>query len=191
MLTKTQIKEILAQHAIRPLKRLGENYLIDGNIKDKMIREARLSKDDVVLEIGPGLGALTQDLAKSGARVFAVEKDKKVFSILSGLVNAKFPNLKLFHADILKFNLKGIASAKPIKIVGNLPYYITTPVIERIIENRRFVGSALITVQREVANRLMARPGTKDYGAISCFVQYYTKPGYIYTIKRTSFYPEP
>lgn len=191
MLTKSQLKDIFTQYGFRPLKRFGENYLIDANIKDKIITEAHISPEDTVLEIGPGLGALTMDLAASGAKVYAIEKDRKAFAILSDLAKGYFPNLKLFCGDILKFDLKGIFSSGKIKVVSNLPYYITTPIVEYIIENRGRLKSALILVQREVANRLLASPGTKDYASISCYVQYYTKPSYIHTVKRTSFYPEP
>ncbi|MBI5143669.1 MAG: ribosomal RNA small subunit methyltransferase A [Candidatus Omnitrophica bacterium] len=191
MLTKSQLKEIFPKYDFRPLKRYGENYLIDGNIKDKIIKEARIAKGDAVLEIGSGLGALTVDLAESGAAVYAVEKDRKAYGILKDIVKDDYPNLRLFCADILNFDLKNIRSSKKIKVVGNLPYYITTPIIEYLIEHRNSIESALITVQREVANRFLASPETEDYGSISCFVQYYTKPSYIHTIKKTSFWPVP
>jgi len=191
MLTKSQLKEIFSKYSFRPLKRFGENYLIDGNIKDKIIKEVRVADNDVILEIGPGLGALTMDLAGSGAAVFAVEKDKKAFAILNDIVGKDFPRLKLFNDDILKFDLKKLPHSKKIKVVGNLPYYITTPIIERLIENKSLVEFALIVIQREVAARLTASPGTKDYSSISCFVQYFMRPTYIYTIKRTCFYPPP
>lgn len=191
MLTRTQLKEIFLKYDFRPLKRLGGSYLIDGNIKDKIIREAHIAKGDAVLEIGPGLGALTIDLASSGAKVFAVEKDRKAFAILSELVKEDFPNLALFNDDILKYDLKRIFFRKKFKIIGNLPYYITTPVIEYLIANRGMIASAVIMVQREVASRLLASPGTKDYASISCFIQYYTNPSYVHTVRRTSFYPEP
>ena len=135
MLTKSELLKIFAEYDFKPLKRFGENYLIDGNIKDKIIREACLSEDDVVLEIGPGLGALTIDLAKSGAKVFAVEKDRKACEALRDLISADFPNLEITNGDILKFDLGGVGLGKKIKVVGNLPYYITTPVIEYIIQN--------------------------------------------------------
>ena len=191
MLTKTQLKELFAKHRFAPLKRFGENYLIDGNIKDKIIREADLSKADTVLEIGPGFGALTLDLASSAKTVIAVEKDKKAYELLKDLAGEDFTNLKLFNADILKFDLEKFAAYGKIKIIGNLPYYITSPIIEYLIEHRGSIESALILVQKEVAARLRAGPGTKDYGSLSCFVQFYTKPAYIYTVKRTSFYPSP
>lgn len=191
MLTKSQIIGLFSKHDLRPLKRLGENYLIDGNIKDKIIDSLDIIEGDTVLEIGPGLGALTIDLAKSGASIYAVEKDKKVFSILKEIIKDDYPNLKLFLGDILKYDFKNIESPKRIKVIGNLPYYITTPIIEYLIENKRYIESFLITVQREVANRLLASPGRKEYSALSCFVQYHTQPSYIYTIKRSSFYPMP
>lgn len=190
MLTISQLKDIFVKYGFHPLKRLGENYLIDSNIKDKIISESRLSREDIILEIGPGLGAVTMDLAKSGAKIFAVEKDKKAFAILEKLA-AGASNLKLVRGDILEFDIKDMRASKKIKVVGNLPYYITTPIVEYLIRNRSSIGSAIIMVQREFANRLLASPGTKDYGSLSCFVQYYMKPSYIYTVKRTSFYPEP
>jgi len=191
MLTKTRLKEIFLRYDFKPLKRFGENYLIDANIKDKIISAARPNKGDTVLEIGPGLGALTIDLARSGAAVYAVEKDRKAFAILKGLVGEEYPNLNLFCADILDFDMDKIAPPGKMKVVGNLPYYVTTPIIEYLIENRGSIDFSLILVQREVANRLLASPGSKDYASISCFLQYHTKPVYIHTVKRTSFYPSP
>lgn len=191
MLTKSQLIEVFAQYGFRPLKRFGENYLIDSNIKDKMIGAAGISKKDIVLEVGPGMGALTIDLAKTCAEVYAVEKDPKAFGILKDLMKDDFPNVKLFNEDILKFDMSEIASNGKIKMVGNLPYYITTPIIEYLIERRNVIHSAIITVQREVANRLLAKPGTADYSSVSCFVQYYCSAQYIHTVKRTSFYPVP
>lgn len=191
MLTKTELKSIFEEYGFSPLKRFGENYLIDRNIKDKIIREAGISKSDTVLEIGPGLGALTMDLSESGAEVFAVEKDPKAFRILNELIFEKYPNLHLFNNDILEFDLKENVNAKKIKVLGNLPYYVTTPIIEYMIQNSSVIDSALIVIQKEVAGRLSAKPGSKDYSSISCFAQYYTKPEYLYTIKRTSFHPVP
>ena len=191
MLTKTELKCIFGEYAFAPLKRFGENYLIDRNIKDKIIGEAGIVKTDTVLEIGPGLGALTIDLAESGASVFAVEKDPKAFRILQDLVFERYPNLRLFNGDILKFDIKKMIPSKKIKVTGSLPYYITTPIIEYIVERGDIIDSALVVMQKEVAGRLKALPGTEDYGSLSCFAQYYTKPEYLHTIKRTSFYPVP
>ena len=191
MLTRTQLKDIFSRYGFTPLKRLGENYLIDANIKDKIIKEAAVVKGDIVLEIGPGFGALTVDLASTGARAFAVEKDKKACSILKEIYQNKYENLEIFNEDILDFEIRKLSPKKKIKVIGNLPYYVTTPIIEYLIDNRNSIDSALIVVQKEVASRIMAPAGSKDYGSISCFIRYYTKPSYIYTIKRRSFYPEP
>ena len=191
MLTQSQLKELFIKYNFSPLKRFGENYLIDGNVKDKIVAEALAGTGDTILEIGPGLGALTFDLAANRAAVFAVEKDKKAFEILKDLVKDDLPKLKIFNEDILKYDLSKVYTGDKIRVIGNLPYYITTPVIEYIIENREIIESALIVIQKEVALRLLAPPGSKDRSSISCFVQYYTKPEYLYTIKRTSFYPVP
>ena len=191
MLTITELTSLFKEYGFAPLKRFGENYLIDKNIKDKIISEAGISKSDTVLEIGPGLGALTIDLAESGAEVFAVEKDPKAFRILQELVFGKYPNLHLFNDDILEFDLKKNVNAKLIKVVGNLPYYVTTPIIEYVIQNGSVIDSALIVIQKEVAGRLSAKPGSKDYSSVSCFVQYHMLPEYLYTIKRASFHPAP
>lgn len=192
MLTRNQLKDVFQKYNFSPLKRFGENYLIDGNVKDKIIREVNAGTGDTILEIGPGLGALTFDLASSPAEaVFAVEKDKKAFEILRSLSKDASPKLKIFNEDILEYDLEKIFTGNRIKIVGNLPYYITTPVIEYIIDNREIAESALVVMQKEVADRLLAPEGSKARGSISCFVQYYTKPEYLYTIKRSSFYPVP
>lgn len=191
MLTKTQLKDLFSKYDFKPLKRYGENYLIDSNIKDKIIGEIGISSGDVILEIGPGLGALTIDIAETGVEVTAVEKDKKAFAILRDLVDGDFVNLRLVNADILEFDISGFAAGRKIKIVGNLPYYITSPIIEKIVSEHDIVRSATILVQKEFAERLVAKPGTKEYGSFSCFVQYHAKISYIYTVKHASFYPEP
>ena len=191
MLTASQLKEVFRIYAFRPLRRLGENYLIDANIKDKIINEFRPEKGEVVLEIGPGLGALTIDLARSGAILYAIEKDKKAFSILKDIIKDDFPNLKLLCSDILEFDLRIIASSKKLKVIGCLPFYITTPILEYLIDNRGVIESSLIMVQKEVGDRIQALPGATDYGPLSCFIQFYTRPIYIYTVKRDCFYPSP
>lgn len=191
MLTQTQLKSVFREHGFAPLKRLGENYLIDSNIKNKIISAAKCTKTDTVLEIGPGLGALTEDLAKSGAVVIAVEKDRKAIAVLREMMAGRFANLKMYCADILKFDIGGIYSGKKIKVIGNLPYYITTPIIEKLIDSSSMIASAIIMAQREVANRIMADAGTKEYGSLACFVQYHAGVSYLHTIKRGSFYPVP
>jgi len=191
MLTKSQLVALFAEYGFRPLKRFGENYLVDRNVKDVIIEAAGIVASDTVLEIGPGFGALTMDIAASGAELIAVEKDRKAFEILRGLAGDSLPNARFINGDILELDLKKIAGRGRIKIIGNLPYYITSPIIEYLIRNKDHISSALVTVQREVANRLLAGPGTKDYSSISCFVRYHTNPVYIRTIKRASFYPVP
>jgi len=191
MLTPGQLKELFAKYDLAPLKRLGQNYLIDSNIKDKIIREIAPEESDVILEIGPGLGALTIDLAASGAAVYAVEKDRKAVRILQKTAGDRYPNLVLTEGDILEFDLGSINGARKLKVVGNLPYCITTPIIELIIGNASRIGTAVIMVQKEFASRIMAAPGSKDYGSLACFVQYHLRPSYAFTIKRTSFFPAP
>lgn len=191
MLTRSQLQDLFARCGFRPLRRLGENYLIDANIKDKIIAEVRAEPGDRVLEIGPGFGALTIDLAESGAAVVAVEKDPKAFSILAGLVGSDFPGLELVNGDILACDFRALAGPEKLIVVGNLPYYITSPIIERLIERRASIARAVILVQKEVAERLMAGPGTKAYGSFSVFVQYAAKVSRAHTVKRTAFYPEP
>lgn len=191
MLTISQLKDIFSKYDFRPLKRLGENYLIDSNIKDKIIAEIHPAPGETILEIGPGLGALTMDLARSGAEVVAVEKDRKALSILRALTGDEFLNLKLHVGDILEFDIGGLACGKRLKVVGSLPYYITTPIIERLIECRGHIDYAVILVQKEFAERLLAGPGSKDCSSLGCFVRYFTSPKHIHTVKRASFYPEP
>jgi 16S rRNA (adenine1518-N6/adenine1519-N6)-dimethyltransferase len=190
MLSTVRLRDILKRYDLRPLKRFGENYLIDSNIKDKIIAQVSPSKKDIILEIGPGLGAITIDLAASGAVVLAVEKDRKVLIALRDMTSG-YSNLKLIEGDILKFDIARFGAANKIKVAGNLPYYITTKIIEYLIDHRNLIDLAVIMMQKEVADRMLAKPGAEDYSALSCFVQYYAKPSCIHTVKRTSFYPVP
>lgn len=191
MLTKTRLKELLEKYGLQPLKSLGANYLIDANVKNKIIRASGVSAEDTVLEIGPGTGALTFDLAGSGAKVIAVDKDRGVCAILNDLKGGGMGNLKVVNDDILEFDIPSAAGRSKLKVIGSLPYYITTPIIERIVDNRRVISSALVVIQKEVAARLVARPGGGDYGSLSCYVQYYSRPEHLFTIARRSFYPVP
>lgn len=189
MLTKNQIKEILSQNNLRPLKSLGQNFLIDKNIKDKIIQIAELKSDDYVLEIGPGLGALTEDLANAAKKVFVVEKDKGLSQVLQKNLSP-YKNVTIFCGDILKFDLNKIHSKK-IKVIGNLPYYITSPVIFHLLQFRNIIDSILITVQKEVATRMVAAPGSKNYGALTLSILFYTEPTIEMKITRGVFYPQP
>lgn len=186
MMTLREVKHLLRQYNIRPSKYLGQNFLIDGNVQGKIIDAIGLDKEDVLLEIGPGMGALTEGLCKRVKNVVAVEKDKRLCEIL--LKKTKVSNLELIQGDILKYDL---GKYSRLKVVGNLPYYISSPVLVRLLEARASVKAMYVTVQREFAERLVARPGTKVYGSISCFTQFYARAKLLFSIKKGSFYPVP
>jgi len=190
MLTKNQLKALWREHDFRPLKRFGQNFLIDKNVKEKIIANLKLSKDDTVLEIGPGFCEITEDIAKRVKKVFAVEKDKK----LLGIVKKSFrlpKNITLIEKDFLEVDIEKLAGKKPLIIVGNLPYYITSPIIEKILSNISVVKDIYLLVQKELADRISAKPGSRDIGRLSLFVQYYTDPERLFTVKGESFYPTP
>ncbi|MFH1854316.1 MAG: 16S rRNA (adenine(1518)-N(6)/adenine(1519)-N(6))-dimethyltransferase RsmA [Candidatus Omnitrophota bacterium] len=179
----------LRKYNIRPSKRLGQNFLIDANIQDKIINAIGVDTGDVILEIGPGFGTLTERLCNNAEKVIAVEKDKRLCDFLS--VNNPAGNLEIINADILDY-LDGIdAINENLKVVGNLPYYISSPIIIRLIKKRGFFRAIFVTVQKEFADRLVAGPGTKEYGSISCFAQFYTDPAIMFNIGRKCFYPAP
>ncbi|MFH0771447.1 MAG: 16S rRNA (adenine(1518)-N(6)/adenine(1519)-N(6))-dimethyltransferase RsmA [Candidatus Omnitrophota bacterium] len=192
MLTATELKSILSRHGITPRKYLGQNFLVDKNMAAKIVEACELSADDLVLEIGPGLGALTQRISSVVNGVVAVEKDRAVCAALGGLIKDS-DNIELICGDFLKLDMEKIfieAQGK-IKVIGNLPYYITTPIIEKLILSKDRLEAVFITVQREVAHRLCAKPGSKDYGSISCFVQFHTNPSILFEIDKHVFYPQP
>ncbi|MFC1590615.1 16S rRNA (adenine(1518)-N(6)/adenine(1519)-N(6))-dimethyltransferase RsmA [Candidatus Omnitrophota bacterium] len=192
MLLKKELKQIFLDTSFRPKRYLGQNFLIDKNIKDIIIAAAFLDGEDIVVEIGPGFGALTFDIAGRSGRVIAVEKDRRAFEALKGLTEKKkCKNIELIHGDILDFAIEERVRGKKAKVVGNLPYCVTTGIVQYLIEKRAFIDSALITVQREVANRLLAGPHSKDYGSITCYIRYYMEPAYVRTIRRGCFYPAP
>ncbi|MDP8266713.1 MAG: 16S rRNA (adenine(1518)-N(6)/adenine(1519)-N(6))-dimethyltransferase RsmA [Candidatus Aceula meridiana] len=173
--------------AIKPKKRFGQNFLINPHIVNKIILACDLKSSDSIVEIGPGKGALTGHIAPKVKNLFAIEKDKVLAKELSG--NLENKNITFYNADFLKFNLESLG--KRLKVVGNIPYYISSPIIEKIINNRNFIDSAFIMVQLEFGKRLVASPHSKDYGSLSCFIQYYYKPSLLFKIKNTSFYPHP
>jgi 16S rRNA (adenine1518-N6/adenine1519-N6)-dimethyltransferase len=166
--------------------------LTDRNIAEKMIKACRLSIGDWVLEIGPGLGALTTSLATSVKKLIAVEKDRQVCFALSELTK-DYSNLEVMCDDFLEADLNRILAERPdkVKVIGNLPYYVTTPIIEKLIDNSGNFSSVFITVQKEVADRICARPREEDYSSLSCFVQFHMKPAILFTIGRNAFYPQP
>lgn len=177
---------------MRPKRYLGQNFLTDRNIQKKIILNCNLDKNDIVLEVGPGRGELTQLIAKSSARVYAVEIDSDLCKILEDKF-FNFKNVVIIRADILKLNIKKYFSffSGRLKVIGNIPYYISTPILEHLIRYSDKIDSIFITLQKEFAQRIVAKPGSKDYGSFSCFIQYYTEPKIIFDIKKTCFYPMP
>lgn len=176
-------------------KRYGQNFLIDSHVMEKIIRAADITKEDMVLEIGPGIGSMTQYLCESAKKVVAVEIDKNLIPILENDTLAGYDNVTVIQEDILKMDIKELIKRenenKPIKVVANLPYYITTPIIMAIFENNVPVESVTVMVQKEVADRIQTGPGTKDYGALSLAVQYYAKPEIAANVPPNCFIPRP
>ncbi len=178
---------------LRPLKRFGQHFLFDRNIIKKIIEAMKLSRRDCVLEIGPGRGALTFELARRAKRLIAVEIDRGLHRQLRD----KFKdagNVDIVSCDILKFELKKYIKKhrlKTLKVFGNLPFYLTTPIIEYLFNNSEYINDIFITVQKEVAQRMTASPATPEYGSLTCFLNYYCRPRVLFKIKRGSFWPAP
>ena len=190
----SKTKEILNKYPFVFRKKYGQNFLIDMHVLNKIIEGAEISHEDFVLEVGPGIGSLTQALSKQAKKVVAVEIDSQLIPILEDVLS-EYDNLEIIHADILKTDIKKIIEEKnnnnPIKVVANLPYYITSPIIMMFLENKLPVSSITIMVQKEVAQRLVAKPGTKDYGSITAAVNYYAIPHFIANVPRNCFIPRP
>lgn len=186
--------EILQTHQFQFLKKYGQNFLIDLHVLDKIIASAKIGPEDVCVEIGPGIGSLTQALAEKAGQVIAVEIDSRVIPILTKNLE-EYENVSILNEDFLKLDLAGyLAKAgiqSPIKVVANLPYYITTPVIMGLLEGTVPFHSITVMVQEEVARRMQAGPGTKDYGALSLAVQYYSKPEIVAFVPPNCFIPRP
>lgn len=186
--------DILQKYQFNFQKKFGQNFLIDTSVLDRIISAAEITKDDCVLEIGPGIGTMTQYLAESAREVVAVEIDKNLIPIL-GETLAEYENVTILNEDILKVDVNKIVEEKnggrPIKVVANLPYYITTPIIMGLFENHIPLKSITIMVQKEVADRMQVGPGTKDYGALSLAVQYYAKPEIVANVPPNCFIPRP
>lgn len=187
-------KELLKQFNFRMTKRLGQNFLIDKSILDKIIEGAELTKDDYVLEIGPGMGSMTQKLCESAAKVVAVEIDRNLLPVLQ-VTLSEYDNVTVINGDILKLNLKETLQEhfgdRKVKVVANLPYYITTPIIMKLLEEKLNLQSITIMVQKEVGDRIKAAPGGKEFGALSVAVQYYAKPSQVLLVPPHSFIPQP
>lgn len=185
---------VLQKYNFNFQKKFGQNFLIDTNVLNRIIASAGITKEDCVLEIGPGIGTMTQYLAESAREVVAVEIDKALIPILQDTLSG-YDNVTVINEDILKCNINQIVqeknAGKPIKVVANLPYYITTPIIMGLFESHVPLKSITIMVQKEVADRMQVGPGTKDYGALSLAVQYYAKPEIVANVPPNCFIPRP
>lgn len=190
----TNTLEIIKKYGFGFQKRFGQNFLIDGNVVEKIVREAGITKDDFVLEIGPGIGTMTQILCENAREVAAVEIDKNLIPILAETL-APYDNVTVINEDILKVDVRKLAEEKndgrPIKVVANLPYYITTPIIMGLFESHVPLESITIMVQKEVAQRMQVGPGTKDYGALSLAVQFYADAKIVLKVPASCFMPRP
>lgn len=186
---------ILNKYGFNFQKKFGQNFLIDTHVLEKIIRAAEITKDDLVLEIGPGIGTMTQYLCESARKVIAVEIDKNLIPILTTDTLAAYDNVTVINEDVLKLDLKELAEkengGRPIKVVANLPYYITTPIIMGLFESHVSLASVTVMVQKEVAERMQAAPGGKDYGALSLAVQYYATPYIAANVPPNCFMPRP
>jgi 16S rRNA (adenine1518-N6/adenine1519-N6)-dimethyltransferase len=186
--------EVLQKYNFVFQKKFGQNFLIDTHVLDKIIAAAEITKDDFVLEIGPGIGTMTQYLACAARKVVAVEIDKALIPILEDTLS-DYDNARVINNDVLKVDIAKLAEeengGKPIKVVANLPYYITTPIIMGLFENHVPIKSITVMVQKEVADRMQVGPGTKDYGALSLAVQYYAKPYIVANVPPNCFMPRP
>jgi 16S rRNA (adenine1518-N6/adenine1519-N6)-dimethyltransferase len=186
--------EILNKYSFIIQKKFGQNFLIDSHVLEKIVRAADITKDDFVLEIGPGIGTLTQYLCENAREVLAVEIDKNLIPILNETL-ADYDNVTILNEDILKVDLMSLVKEynndRPIKVVANLPYYITTPIIMDLFEKHIPLSGVTIMIQKEVADRIKAQPGSKDYGALSLAVQYYAKPYLAANVPPNCFMPRP
>lgn len=186
-------KKIVEKYGFSFKKNFGQNFLVDERVLGKIVSSAEISKDDVVIEVGPGIGTLTQALAKEAYKVVAVEIDTTLVPILGELLS-DFDNIEIINEDILKVDVNAIAEKYPdkkIKMVANLPYYITTPIIMNVLENHIPVESITVMIQKEVAYRMKAQPSTKDYGSLSLAVQYYCEPYLVANVPQNCFMPRP
>lgn len=183
-------KYILKTFDIHMSKKLGQNFLIDEGIVKEIVHAADIQEGETILEVGPGIGTLTQGLAEAKANVVAVELDNRLPEVLAKTLEG-YDNVRIVHGDILKVNIPEIVEGKNFKVVANLPYYITTPIIMALLEQKLPVTKIVTMIQKEVADRMVAKPGKKDYGALSVAVQYYTTPEIVAHVPPKSFIPAP
>lgn len=188
------VREILNRYGFEFSKSLGQNFLIDGNIVRKISQVGDITEEDYVLEIGPGIGTLTEELALNAKKVVAVELDKALLPILDETLK-DYNNVEIVQGDILETDIHRLIVEKleggPIKVVANLPYYVTTPIIARLIEEDLNIESIIVMVQKEVADRMVASPSNKQYGSLSVFVNFYTYPEILIAVPKTVFMPQP
>ncbi|SFC83811.1 16S rRNA (adenine(1518)-N(6)/adenine(1519)-N(6))-dimethyltransferase RsmA [Butyrivibrio sp. YAB3001] len=187
-------KEVLAKYGMSAKKKFGQNFLIDSNVLDGIVSAANITDNDCVLEIGPGIGSLTQYLAEAAGRVVAVEIDKTLIPVLADTLS-EYTNVTVINEDVLKVDIAEIVKEyndnKPIKVVANLPYYITTPIIMKLFEGGAPIESITVMVQKEVADRMVMGPGNKDYGSLSLAVGYYAEAEAVMDVPPSSFIPQP
>jgi 16S rRNA (adenine1518-N6/adenine1519-N6)-dimethyltransferase len=193
--TPNNTKEVLHKYGLSLKKSLGQNFLVDQNVLDKIVEAAEIKQNDGALEIGPGIGALTQKLARSASRVVAVEIDQRLIPALEETLSP-YDNVKVIHNDVLKVDLHDLfetyfQGVKDISVVANLPYYVTTPIVMKLLEEKLPLHHIVVMVQREVADRMTARPGGKEYGSLSVAVQYYCEAKVVMTVPSTVFIPRP
>jgi 16S rRNA (adenine1518-N6/adenine1519-N6)-dimethyltransferase len=193
--TPKNTKNLIQKHGIVLKKSLGQNFLIDQNVLHKIVGAAELSGDKGVLEIGPGIGALTQQLAKTAGRVLAVEIDQRLLPILAETLEP-YPHATVVHGDVLKLDLPALIrqhfdGMAGVSVVANLPYYITTPIIMKLLEEKLPLENIVVMIQKEVADRMAARPGGKEYGSLSIAVQFYCEAELVAIVPRTVFVPQP
>ena len=187
-------KEVVQKHNFKFSKSLGQNFLIDTNVIDRILEGARVKEGDYVIEVGPGIGTLTKEMGRSAEKVVAIEIDKTLIPILEETLE-DFPNIEVINQDILKVNVQELVKEKlnggPVKLVANLPYYITTPIVMKFLEEDIPVTDIVVMVQKEVADRMNAKPNTQDYGALSVAVQYYCDTEIVAKAPRHMFMPQP
>lgn len=192
----SNMKALMAAHGIRPQHKLGQNFLTDGRVLDQIVEASGVGAEDVALEIGPGLGVLTQRLARKAGLVVAIELDRKLVEILGKTLQKEHPNLEVIHGDAVTINLhkllaERLPSGRLAHVAANLPYYVTTPLVMRLLEEELPLDNIVVMVQKEVADRMVSPPGSKQYGALSVAVQFHTEPRIVTNVGRGAFLPPP